>query len=383
LRNPTILVLIDYFLPGEKAGGPVRTLAALINHLGGRARFLLVTRDRDLGEDSPYETVPTGEWVTCAASASCLYLRPRDQRPWAIARLLRATPHDVLYVNTLFSAAFSLVPLALRRWRIVSPRHVVVAPRGQLNPGALEFKRAKKRVFLAIARRSGLFGDVTWQASSAEERDAIRQWFGPAADIAVAPNLRIPPAPMPPRGTASSEGPLRVVFISRIDPKKNLEGAIEILAGLGAPAIFDVYGHRGHPDYWRRCEAAMRALPDHIRAAYRGTLALSEVHETLAEYDVMLLPTFDENYGHVIAEALAAGCPPLISDQTPWQDLEARGVGWDLPLEDLDAFRAVLERLAAEPAAARAARAEAAVRWLGELDSDEDRIEANARLFGL
>ncbi len=127
----------------------------------------------------------------------------------------------------------------------------------------------------------------------------------------------------------------------------------------------------------------MRKLPDHVRAAYRGTLAAAEVHSALQRYDLMLLPTFDENYGHVIAEALAAGCPPLISDRTPWQHLELRGVGWDLPLENLEAFRQVIESCATESPDRRLTRSKAAVAWMTELDSEQERIEANADLFGL
>lgn len=383
LRNPSILVLIDFYLPGEKAGGPVKTLAALIQHLGGRAQFLLVTRDRDMGDNAPYPDVPTGCWAASDNGARCRYLRTREQAPWALARLLRSTPHDVLYLNTLFSAPFSLVPLALRRLGLIPRRPVVVAPRGQLNPGALAFKQAKKRSFLALARHSGLFDDVTWQASNEEEEASIQRWFGVEADVRVAANLRIAPAEAALDCRRRRGKALRVIFISRIDPKKNLAGALDILTDVRTPVTFDIYGDRGHPGYWRRCEALMRALPDHVRATYRGTLAASEVHRTLRGYDLMLLPTFDENYGHAIAEALAAGCPPLISDRTPWRDLEARGVGWDLPLENLDAFREVIEACAAEPASLQLARAAAAVRWMNELDSDQERVEANARLFGL
>ena len=127
----------------------------------------------------------------------------------------------------------------------------------------------------------------------------------------------------------------------------------------------------------------MRTLPSHIRATYRGILVAGEVHDTLHGYDLMLLPTFDENYGHAIAEALAAGCPPLISDRTPWRDLEPKGVGWDLPLDDTSAFREVVERVAAESPSVRAVRAAAAAQWMVEVDSDPRHIEANARLFGV
>jgi glycosyltransferase involved in cell wall biosynthesis len=55
-------------------------------------------------------------------------------------------------------------------------------------------------------------------------------------------------------------------------------------------------------------------------------------------------PTLGENYGHVICEALAAGCPALISDRTPWRGLERAGAGWDLPLESPERFRAAIQR---------------------------------------
>ncbi len=383
MRNPSILVLIDFFLPGEKAGGPVRTLAAVIHHLADRAQFLLVTRDRDLGDNAPYPNVPAGRWASCADGARCRYLRPKEQTPWAMVRLLRTTPYDVLYLNTLFSGPFSLAPLALRRAGAISRRPVVIAPRGQLNPGALAFKRTKKRSFLALTRYLGLFSDVIWQASNEEEKASIQRWFGMEADIRVAANLRIPAAEVSPDCPRPHRESLGVVFISRIDPKKNLAGALEILAEMKTPVTFDIYGDRGNPRYWRRCEALMRALPDHVRATYRGVLAGGEVHATLQRYDLLLLPSFDENYGHVIAEALAAGCPPLISDRTPWRGLELRGVGWDLPLDTPKAFREVIEACAAEAPSLRLARARAAVQWMAEVDSDQERIEANARLFGL
>jgi glycosyltransferase involved in cell wall biosynthesis len=58
----------------------------------------------------------------------------------------------------------------------------------------------------------------------------------------------------------------------------------------------------------------------------------------------LLLPTAGESFGYVIFEALAAGCPVLISDRTPWRDLDRSGVGWDLPLSRPDLIRARLQR---------------------------------------
>src|SRR5919108_4449551 len=153
-----VLVLLDYFLPGEKFGGPVRTMAALLHHLGDRVEFRVVTRNCDLGDATPYE-LPTCRWVEYAGTW-CHYLPRSDLTLWGIARVLRSTPHDVLYVNGLFSIPFTIIPLALRACRMVPRRPVIVAPRGQLDPGALSLKPRKKRTFLAAARLSALFADV-------------------------------------------------------------------------------------------------------------------------------------------------------------------------------------------------------------------------------
>ena len=66
------------------------------------------------------------------------------------------------------------------------------------------------------------------------------------------------------------------------------------------------------------------------------------IREAVVSSDLLFLPTAGENFGHAIQEALAAGCPVLISDRTRWRDLAPKGVGWDLPLSAPDRFVAVL-----------------------------------------
>jgi glycosyltransferase involved in cell wall biosynthesis len=64
----------------------------------------------------------------------------------------------------------------------------------------------------------------------------------------------------------------------------------------------------------------------------------------MADHDLFLLPSQGESFGHVILEALLAGCPVLISDRTPWRGLQEKGIGWDLPLDPEDGFRAALQQ---------------------------------------
>src|SRR5205823_1312596 len=85
-------------------------------------------------------------------------------------------------------------------------------------------------------------------------------------------------------------------------------------------------------------------LPTNIRVRAHGNLPHQQVIPTLSAYDLFFLPTLGENYCYVILEALVAGCPVLISDQTPWRNLPELGVGWDLPLQQPQLFRDALQR---------------------------------------
>ncbi|MFQ5335727.1 MAG: glycosyltransferase, partial [Flavobacteriales bacterium] len=71
---------------------------------------------------------------------------------------------------------------------------------------------------------------------------------------------------------------------------------------------------------------------------HHGSIAPSELEVELQMHHLMFMPTLGENFGHAIIESMAAGCPVLISDQTPWKDLEPDAGGWALPVEDKSAF---------------------------------------------
>jgi glycosyltransferase involved in cell wall biosynthesis len=109
----------------------------------------------------------------------------------------------------------------------------------------------------------------------------------------------------------------------------------------------DIYGTKEDPVYWNECCALMEALPANASASYCGELAPPEVLDTLARYDLFLFPTLGENFGHVILEALLAGCPILISDQSPWRRLEGRFAGLDLPLDRTQEFSKTIDRFVA------------------------------------
>jgi glycosyltransferase involved in cell wall biosynthesis len=358
IRRPVVLVFVRHYLPGYKFGGPVRSIANMVDHLGDEFDFRVVTSDRDLGDPGAYSGVTPNAW-TEVGKARVNYLSPEQQGFGGFARLMRQTPHDVVYLNSFFDAVFAAVPLILRRFGLVPRKPCVVAPRGEFSPGALTLKAWKKMPYLRAVRAGRLVRDSIWQASSPlEAADIAKTLDIPAARICVAPD----PSP-PDRGEESalsashreSGVPLRVLFLSRISPKKNLHFALRVIRQVREPVAFYIYGPVSDEAYLQICRDDIASLPKHITAAYLGGVPQKRVHEIMSRHDLFFLPTLGENYGHVIAEALSAGTPVLITNTTPWRDLEAAGVGWDLSLESEQPFVSCIEhcaRLGAEDYAA-------------------------------
>jgi glycosyltransferase involved in cell wall biosynthesis len=172
-----------------------------------------------------------------------------------------------------------------------------------------------------------------------------------------------------------------VVFLSRISRIKNLDGALRILAGVSAEVEFDIYGPRQDAGYWRQCEAAWRTLPQHIRVRYMGVVPADRAVATLGRYDLFLLPTLGENFGHVILESLLAGTPVLVSDRTPWRDLSRAGVGWDIAVEREGAFRDVLESVAGMSGAEWCQWSSRAAAYARHKCSDSRVVEDNRQLL--
>jgi glycosyltransferase involved in cell wall biosynthesis len=145
----------------------------------------------------------------------------------------------------------------------------------------------------------------------------------------------------------TQERVLRVCFLSRISAMKNLDYALEILVKVQTQVIFEIYGPKEDLVYWHKCDALIKSLPHNVKVNYYGPVNNSRVAEIIGMHDLFFVPSRGENFGHVFIESLSVGVPILVSDQTPWRDLEKQGLGWDIPLESPDRFVAAIEQSAA------------------------------------
>ncbi|WPX63900.1 glycosyltransferase [Pseudomonas sp. MH10] len=310
----------------------------LVNNLSDEFLFLIVTRDHDLGDNDTYSDVTVNEWQDVGA-AKVLYVSEGNMSNNFLRTLLSKTPHDILYLNSFFDIDYSIKPLFARLWLSkLDRRPVLLAPRGEFSPGALKLKHIKKRVYLLFVRLIRLYRNVNFQASSILESENIQRELGyvdPIVKVAIdLPDKKA--SPTVGSTTIILSSALKIIFLSRISPMKNLDFALKILSRLESDVVFDIYGPIEDLEYWALCQSLIEVLPSNIKVFYKGGVAPVEVGPTFAGYDLFLFPTRGENYGHVIAESLSAGTVVLVSDQTPWKNLKDDGLGWDIPLQSPD-----------------------------------------------
>ena len=129
--------------------------------------------------------------------------------------------------------------------------------------------------------------------------------------------------------------------MGRISKMKNLLFCLEILLECyklldPKEIIFDIYGPIEDLKYWNTCQDFIKF--NNLNVLYKGALSAGDVQKTLANYDLLFLPTLGENYGQVIAESLSVGTPVLISNNTPWKNLQKNNLGWDIDLSDKSSF---------------------------------------------
>ena len=144
--------------------------------------------------------------------------------------------------------------------------------------------------------------------------------------------------------TNKVSGKLRLVYLARIAKIKNLLSILKALQSIDGSLIdFDIYGPVEDLSYWKDCEKLINGLPSNIKVIYRGPIESSEVVKIIALYDLYILLTEGENFGYSIYEALSVSVPVLISDQTPWRQLQDKNAGWDVPLSDQQGVVRALE----------------------------------------
>jgi glycosyltransferase involved in cell wall biosynthesis len=341
-----LMIFCDAYLPGERGGGGMWAIRNLVERFSDRYDFFIVTRDCDGRiDDTPYVRILRNTW-TKRSEAMVYYASPANLNARKFADLVEEINPDAIYLNSVLSKPCVRFLLA-RRIYFKRPYPLLLAACGELAPAAMQLSAFKKGCFLAAGKLAGIFRGIVWKAANEAERNDIRRVMG-NVPVAVAPELS--PIDILPDFSLDEKpekrpGVLKLVFFSRVTPIKNLDFLLKLLEQNGSGSIqLDVVGPTDEPDYLEKCQMDANRLHGNIEVNFFGGLARDAALEVIKTAHFMVLPTKSENFGYVIIEALAAGCPVLLSDQVSWSDVETKGAGWLLPLTSVEEWQSTLER---------------------------------------
>lgn len=305
------------------AGGPSRTvtgLAAALARRGCSPSILnLHPRESDAATVAVPPTVPVHRLSDThargpgAANLLSAYRRMRAAFP--------THPGTIVHVNGIWLPLLHAAMAEANRRALP----LVVSPRGMLEPWSLAYRRWKKRIAWLTYAGGTLRGADLLHATSQDEAQHLRA-LGFTCPIVVIPNgVEIPDQPA---AAAPAGMPRKLLFLSRIHPKKGLPLLIQAWATLRPQGWRLVVAGPDELDH----EAQMRALAARLGVAesvdFIGAVSDRDKWAVYRSADLYVLPTFSENFGVTVAEALGVGVPVLTTTGTPWRELQAHGCGW-------------------------------------------------------
>ena len=335
--KPKILIFSDWYAPAFKGGGPIRSIVNLVEALKQEYEFYVYTTDTDFGEQSPMAGIVADQWLHIADVQ--IYYRSTHSLSFTnVKSLIREINPHRIYLNSMFSNMIKPILAGYQSEKII------IAPRGMLSKSALAVKPIRKFLYLWLLRTFGFAKYLNFHATSEPEVKDIQRIFPNAKTINVAGNIPVRIEATLPQAIKASNA-IQLVFTGRMHPIKNLHLLLQALKTLKGQIILNIIATKEDDAYLDKCQQLANELGKDIQVNWLLDLPHHQVKPYLQGAHFFVLLSEVESFGHAIFEALAVGCPVLISDQTPWKNLQEKKAGWDLSTSDPNFITATLQAL--------------------------------------
>ena len=322
-----ILHVTPSFYPATKWGGPIWSTKAICDgiHETTDMNVRVLTTDAASPDLKDRVGPPTLAYPTCFTRR----LAGHSIAPGLLARLPAAIRWaDVVHVTGTYS--FPTLPtLALAR---LMQRPVVWSPRGALQATAAWDDAPRKRVKHLFERAAQFLRPertVLHVTAGSEAADSVGRLRG--IETTLIPNCVDVPKELP--TMISGVSALRLLYVGRLHPKKGLDLLFDAVMRMTDNVVLDVYG-TGDDAYVQTL--TIQAAQSNGRIRLHGQVSGAAKTQAFVDSDIFVLPSYSENFGIAVAEALAHGTPVITTKGTPWQGLEHNDCGQWIDLNTVD-----------------------------------------------
>lgn len=322
-----VLHVAPSFYPAVAYGGPIFSTMAITDGVACQTNYTLKVLTTDTANpnskarlnlpenpvlfEKGYEVQYCRSWAGTSISLSLLWNMFWQIRHADVVHL--TGPYNFPVIPTLIICRLFSKPLT---W----------SPRGGFQATAQWTEAPKRRLKTFFEKFCAKISprNMTFHVTADIEAETCGQSF-PGVPCEIIPNAVEMPESLPSRDWRTG-GKLRLAFLSRVHPKKGLDILLPALSRMPPHVTLDIYGD-GDPSYIETLNKEIAALDLTNRVSFKGPVTGEAKMRAFTECDIFVLPTHSENFGIVVAEALAHGTPVITTINAPWERIVTEGCG--------------------------------------------------------
>ena len=330
-KKKRILISSRFFLPGYKAGGPIKSLKTFIERHKKNKTFLIISSDRDHKSDA-YKNIRFNK-ILKRKNYKIIYLAKYKQNFFSYYKIIKNLNPSVIILNSFFDLNFSIKINLINN--LFFKKKVTIFSRGELLKDAINIKKIKKKLFILLAQKFNFYNKVKFLTSSTHEKKNIKFLFK-------INKVKFFPIPLNKIKSINlhklnyNRKNFKILFVSRILKNKNLLFCLKILNNIKFNYVFNVVGPIEDSKYWNKC--LVYAKENKINLKYLGSLTNEKIPLLMKNSNCFLFPSEFESFGHVIFESLSNGLPVITSSNTNWHNLKLNNCGGSFELKNIHHF---------------------------------------------
>lgn len=309
----------------ERSGGPGIAIVPMCRALQQRGvQVLIVTtddgfRELECSRAIDYEGVPAIFFPSQLGDSF------KYSRPLAAWLTRHAGGFDLAHIHAVFNHASMAAARECRKARVP----YVIRPLGTLDPWSMKQKSMRKRIFWSLVGERMISGAAAIHYTSPAEKTATEDWLGINHGKVIPLGIDAP-------ATNGVHRDPYVLVLSRLHPKKGLDVLIDAFVTLTRQREFDrwqlVIAGDGPVEHVALLK--QRAVAAQGRIVFSGWLDGEKKEQMLSHASLLALPSYQENFGLCVMEALARSVPALVSPHVNLaSEIETRNAGWIAPVE--------------------------------------------------